>query len=218
MWKRQDAGDVRVQFLQTDPVGYEDDLNLYAYVRNDPLMRADPTGTQTLQIGVELKRGVRSNVPGNPSPVARDAGGALEIGLAFGAESQGGYGVRGYSSETVGGIWGNSTDVQGTVCFTCKVDQLDGVDFGVANVDFPFLRGDIGGGVQLRLGEGGATDLEIQGSFGTGLAQEVMSVSRTTTYDIVTPIIDAAADAMATVGNALEAARRQLEDLSSGDR
>src|SRR5882724_6246821 len=32
------------RFLQTDPIGTKDDLDLYAYVGNDPLAHTDPTG------------------------------------------------------------------------------------------------------------------------------------------------------------------------------
>ncbi|MBZ4420714.1 RHS repeat-associated core domain-containing protein [Myxococcus sp. RHSTA-1-4] len=39
------------RFVQTDPIGTKDDVNLYAYVRNDPLNLIDPLGTEAKSSG-----------------------------------------------------------------------------------------------------------------------------------------------------------------------
>lgn len=40
------------RFLQTDPAGYQDGLNLYAYVGNNPFNRNDPSGLVAAEAGL----------------------------------------------------------------------------------------------------------------------------------------------------------------------
>ena len=43
------------RFLQVDPVGYEDQINLYAYVGQDPLNVTDSTGERSEVVGNQIK-------------------------------------------------------------------------------------------------------------------------------------------------------------------
>lgn len=67
--------------MQTDPVGYDDQTNLYAYVRNDPLNKSDPDGKQEALLFGDFEVSKSATYNSDDPNAGVKAAGNMNIGL-----------------------------------------------------------------------------------------------------------------------------------------
>jgi RHS repeat-associated protein len=154
------------QFLQTDPVGYKDNLNLYGYVGDDPTDKTDPTGKIRWGFDATVKlafiEGGRVTIEANYDTQSKEVGVSVVGGGGYGAQ----FGAKAEVYTEPSSVKGNEFKISGP---TVKAEGAVQAHLGAGK-----MGGKIGAEGSVSLGgsystRDGATapHVSVEGSIGT---------------------------------------------------
>jgi len=164
------------RFLQTDPVGHTDELNLHTYANNDPINATDPTGESPMHLAAAVVGGVGG--------VLFQAGADL---VTWKLSSRGDY-----AGALVGGAAGGAAAVTcgpacagavGSAASSVTRQLVNGGGLSVAAVGRDTALGAIGGGIGAKvIPQLGKTLLnnKTKGNIGEGLSELGLRLSGNT--------------------------------------
>jgi RHS repeat-associated protein len=159
------------RFMQTDPIGANGGINLYAYVNNDPLNATDPLGLWTFQIGASYSFNLGW------------IGGTFSGGLIVDGYGNAGFYVTGGGGPGVGG----SVKLGGAAAITTAPTIMDtnGYNSGVSGT-----IGALGGAGSVDWSHGTTRDNQVYNSYGGSLGLGGgAGVTQTNTETKVIPMV-----------------------------